>query len=407
MKKLLFSIFSSILIILALEIAVRVYGSSVSIQKISSLDKYINTLFSTPLSERENENRFIIHNAYLFSNSPWRATISSAFIGTSRTKVIRPSMHDNFTAVISADNSYNEISYGLLIEAKLLKHIFPNLQKIYVESSLLLRRPPAPRFTVEQDHLKYLPVLKTFIPIRSAFLDGQSFIDFVTSESSNDGFKTNKSLLFENRSQYKLTSLFKKYFSDPSTSEATVEKSSVLKGLDFRGEETDALPVSATNEMLSNNLAMDSPIVRRIWDVNSYAPYDYLFEMIALWGEKNGIHIVFYQPPVRPDFHEVQVSRGLQQHSEDLINIARQYDIPFIDLNTHEYLQLLSKHYFSDADHLRTCIGSSLFYKSIMLGESKYSDSDTESLNIKKEEFSAILFESEAICRQLNSGANV
>ena len=43
--------------------------------------------------------------------------------------------------------------------------------------------------------------------------------------------------------------------------------------------------------------------VQRLRAIESWYPWDGLFDMFALWGIKNNVQIVFYQPPVRSDLY--------------------------------------------------------------------------------------------------------
>lgn len=127
----------------------------------------------TRIKGREIGNQMLVYNIALFSHHPDPESITSAFVGTSRSKVLRPQWFGLEGAANGSGNTYNEITYGALLQAEILRLRFPNIRTVYLEASLLLRRPD--RLIVEEDHRKYLPLLESALPLRDGPPGGAEF----------------------------------------------------------------------------------------------------------------------------------------------------------------------------------------------------------------------------------------
>lgn len=365
--KLLLSLAAAALSLLLAEGAVRLWQG----QEDRSLLRLppaalLQKLPDLPLDNRERDNQMIGQNVALFAAYPQPAEVTSAFIGTSRSKVLRPDWYGLNGAINASGNFYNEITYGLLLQAEALRLQFPNLKTVYIETSLLLRRPD--RLIVEADHRKYLPLLESLLPLRDQLPDGARFRREVEAAvATSEAPSWRQSQLLQHRADLRLSNLFH------SESEAlTVRTDPFLKSLKANGERKDpAGPAPDANKQVPS-IAADNVKVTRMRDIAANAPWDHLFEMIALWGRANSVKIVFYQPPVRSDLYQYQQQSGLAVHVADLEKISATYDVPFIDLNRPDLHYADSWDLFADEDHLETCRGTVLLQIAILEGARRF-----------------------------------
>lgn len=338
-----------------LELAVRYHERSADSGMDRSVPELMEALPGMSISGREIGNQLLVHNVALFSQYPTPADITTGYVGTSRSKVLHPSKFGFPGAVVGAGNTYNEITYGLLLQAEILRLKFPELKRVYIEASLLLRRPG--RLIVEPDHLKYLPLLRSMESLcpEDGSVPGCQAVFTAVQNVKKSHVSSWKPELMDVRSQLRLTE-----FLTNSDKSIPVLSDPLLQKLDVHGEKkapfrrltdkSDMLP-DVTNEHVK---------VQRLRDISSSAPWDGLFDLIALWGRKNNIQIVFFQPPVRSDLYGFQVQYGLQKHVDDLIRVSSKYQVPFIDLDKPELGYMNDWALFSDEDHLETCVGTGL-----------------------------------------------
>lgn len=347
---------------ICLEIAVRYRESFKQPDLTQSASDLMAALPEMTISGRELNNQLLIQNVALFSQYPQPEQITSGYVGTSRSKVLHPSQFGFSNAIVGAGNSYNEMSYGLLLQAEILRLKFPNLKRIYVETSFLLRRQAA--LAVEPDHLKYVPLLKTLAPLCSSDVSG---CQSVFAELGKLG-KTNwKPQMRRHRGELRFTSLLSE-----ADGSIPVKQDPLLTKLEANGEKKGRFnALIAKNEMLPE-VTNDNVKVQRMRNLSSNAPWDGLFDMFALWGREHNIQIVMFQPPVRSDLYAYQVKYGLQQHVQDLQRISSKYRIPFIDLDKPELGYINDWSLFSDEDHLETCVGSGLLVLAIEAGVKHY-----------------------------------
>jgi len=342
--------------------------------------KFSEYLEHTRINGREIGNQMLIHNIGLFSTYPNPSLVTTAYVGTSRTKILRPEWFGISNAVNGSGNTYNEISYGLLLQAEILRLSFPNLRRVYFESSLLLRRPA--RLILEDDHRKYLPLLESLLPLRDSLLGGDAFRKlvkegFLKNEQAQQhtGFSSDLTLhLLKKNSEIRFYKLF---VEDNGANGISVLKDKWLAELHYNGErklppggvvQTKDQKPPITNEHIK---------VQRLRDIPSWAPWDGLFDLIALWGREHNIEIVFFQPPVRFDLYEFQVKNGLDAHTRDLERVALQYHVPFIDLNKPELGYMSDWSIFSDEDHMETCPGVVLLQSAIETGYEDFRNAGT------------------------------
>ena len=320
----------------------------------------IQSLPDLRIEGREIGNQMLVHNVALFDQHPSPEDVVVGYVGTSRSKVLRPSFMGIEGAVVGAGNSYNEISYGLLLQAEVLRLKFPNVRRVFVESSFLLRRPG--RLIVEDDHRKYLPLLATLQPLcegqpKDAACHG--IFSAVRDAMAGTGPATGSALLAK-RSDLRVTSL--------ATSEEegiTAGQDSWMQSLAPNGERKDRPEALRAPENQTPKVVNENVKVQRLREIESNAPWDGLFDLFGEWGKQHGIDVVFFQPPVRSDLHAFQVEAGLLLHVQDMQRVAERYDTLFVDLNQPGLGYLEDWLLFSDEDHLETCVGSSLLAAAI------------------------------------------
>lgn len=350
-----------------LEVVVRYRESLKQPDVMQGAADLMAALPNMTISGREIGNQLLIQNVTLFSQYPDPKEITSGYVGTSRSKVLRPSQFGLPHAVVGAGNTYNEITYGLLLQAEILRLNFPNLKRVYVESSLLLRRPG--RLIVEPDHLKYLPLLKALAPLCSKASDVPGCLDVFaqTSKLTNASSVNWKPQMRQHRSEFRFSSLL------PGSQDSIPVKADPLLGkLEANGEKNGQFRrLTEKSEMLPE-VTNDNVKVQRLRDIPSTAPWDGLFDMFALWGRDHGIQIVLFQPPVRSDLYAYQVKYGLQRHVDDLLRVSEKYQIPFIDLDKPELGYMNDWSLFSDEDHMETCVGSGLLVLALEAGANRY-----------------------------------
>ncbi|WP_161632875.1 hypothetical protein [Pseudomonas syringae] len=353
------------------EIAVR-YHEGNSIGSTASVSRLMELLPESEISGREIGNQMLAQNVALFSKNEAPQAITTGYVGTSRSKILQPSHLGLEDTVVGAGNTYNEITYGLILQAEILRLRFPNLKTVFVESSLLLRRPD--RLIVEPDHIKYLPLLASLEP-----LCGDSKIAS-SCEPIFSGIKKLRDKHAFNwrpetpqyRNTLRLSSLL-----PGATKVIHAGEDQFLRGLNTRGERKDTFELVTSQDRMFPEIKNENVKVQRLRDTLSWAPWDGLFDMFALWGEAHGIQIVLFQPPVRSDLYAFQKQFGLEQHVSDLLRVSTEYKIPFIDLNKPEAGFIQNWSLFSDEDHLGTCQGSSLLMLALEDGAAQFRSTGT------------------------------
>lgn len=345
-----------------LEIAVRLRETLKKPDISQSVPDLMAALPAMEVSGRELNNQLLVQNVTLFSQYPEPQTVTSGYVGTSRSKVLHPRQFGFQNSIVGAGNSYNEISYGLLLQAEILRLSFPNLKRVYVETSFLLRAPAS--FNAAPDHLKYLPLFTSLAPLCSDEVPGCQSVFAQANKRSKISWRPEMRL---HRGELRITSLF-----SGSNESIPVKQDPLLEKLEVNGEKKGRFnALIGKNEMLPE-VTNDNVKVQRMRNISSNAPWDGMFDMFALWGREHKIQIVMFQPPVRSDLYAYQVKYGLQQHVEDLHRISTKYGIPFIDLNKPELGYVNDWSLFSDEDHLETCVGSGLLILGIEAGVKRY-----------------------------------
>jgi hypothetical protein len=320
------------------------------------------------ISGREIGDQMLAHNVALFAGYQEPAEVTSAFVGTSRTKVLRPRWFGIDGAVNGSGNTYNEISYGLLLQAEILRLRFPNLRRVYFEASLLLRRPA--RLIVEEDHRKYLPLLASLLPLRDQLPGGAEFRKAVESMLAGERHGDGRLHLLRHRVQMRLSALLAANEADGDGSIPVLED----KWMAVLLPDGERKAVPSAGGTLKPEITNEHVKVQRLRKEESWAPWDGLFDLIALWGRSHGIEIVFFQPPVRSDLYQFQLANGLALHVADMHRVAREYGIPFIDMNRPDLHYMDDWDLFSDEDHLETCTGVVLLQGAIADGEHRFLD---------------------------------
>lgn len=350
---------------IGLEVAVRYRESLKQPDVMQSASALMTALPNMTISGRELGNQLLIQNVALFGKYPDPAEVTSGYVGTSRSKVLRPSKFGVPDAVVGAGNTYNEITYGLLLQAEILRLKFPNLKRVYVEASFLLRRPG--RLVVEPDHLKYLPLFKTLAPLCSSDVPGCQQVFAEAAKLTNASMASWKPEMRWHRSEFRFSSLLPR-----SQESMPVQADPLLGKLEANGEKKGQFKALTEKAEMLPEVTNDNIKVQRLRDISSNAPWDGLFDMFALWGRDHGIQIVLFQPPVRSDLYAFQVKYGLQQHVDDLLRVSTKYQIPFIDLDKPELDYMKDWSLFSDEDHMEACVGSGLLVLALEAGANRF-----------------------------------
>lgn len=353
--------------LLTIEITVRNCISDSTQELSTDPSVLLNQLENVRIHGREIGNQMIAHNVALFASHPAPLSVRTAYVGTSRTKVLRPTWLGIRDAINSSGNSYNEISYGLLLQAEIARRQFPNLKRVYFESSLLLRRPA--KLLVENDHKKYLPLLDDIVDIRRKLPEGSDFEEQLRAAKYPIEKSPFRLDILNLRQNIRITYLLLGEGSEKTPlGGLPVTADDLFKELNPDGQRKrkPANPVGRSEQKQA--ITGDNPKVQRMRDIQGNAPWDGLFDLIALWGVKHNIEIVFFQPPVRSDLYQFQTQMGLTQHTADILRVSKQYRVPFIDLNTTELGYMFDWSIFSDEDHLETCQGVILLQSGIDAG---------------------------------------
>lgn len=353
-------------VVAVLELGVRLAEQGEADTVALSVPALIKELPSARITGREIGNQMLVHNVALFSQHPAPDIVDTAYVGTSRTKVLRPARMGHANAINASGNTYNEISYGLLLQAEATRQQFPHLKRVYFESSMLLRRPA--RLVLEPDHRRYLPMLESLLPLRDRLPGGgDAFRAQVARARQAPQARTWRLHLMDHRAQMRVSHLF----SDQGVSAADgipVRQDVLFTQLDTSGQRRATPGSRIPRERQTAEVTNDHIKVQRLREVLAWAPWDGLFDLIALWGRKHGIEVVLFQPPVRSDLYRFKQGMGMPAHVADLERVARQYGIPFIDLNRPGMGYMEDWSMFSDEDHLETCFGVVLLQSALDLG---------------------------------------
>jgi hypothetical protein len=337
----------------------------------------IQTLANSTLSGRELDNRYTISNIAKLARHPQPQTITTAFLGTSRTKLLNPELIGWQNAVISAGNSYNEISYSYLIEAAFLKEEFPNLKYLFVETSLLNRQEPSPAFIMASDHRKYLPFLVSLEKELSATPSAKGIAQLLAQQKEqSSGFFSQGQLsgqlsseLFKQKDQFKLSTLLGV---NETQQKMPVSETELFKQLNENGVQNEAfsrdVPANEQARLTSPEVQADDPKITRLVDIKSRYPWDEQFTALADWAKVKGVTLVFFQPPVRSDFYAFQEQYGLEMHRQDIAELAKDRGFPFVDLNARSLHYANDWSLFSDADHLGSCKGRYVYATALQMG---------------------------------------
>lgn len=349
-----------------LEGATRYADSVKRHEQSRTVEQLMQALPHMQIEGREIGNQMLVHNAALFAGHPAPQSIQVAYVGTSRTKVARPAWMGEQAAVNAAGNSYNEITYGLLLQAEVARLRFPNLKRVYIESSLLLRRPA--RLILESDHRKYLPLLESVLSLRAG-MPGAEALRAEVARASSEQPRPERMEVLQRRGEMRLSALF-----EEQSGSIPVTEDPLFSQLDAAGERRQAPSSALSQDQWRPDLGNENVKVQRLRDIPSWYPWDGLFDMFALWGQAHDIEIVLFQPPVRADLYRYQLDNGLPAHVADLRRVARQFGIPFIDMNLPQLGYMNDKAIFSDEDHLETCHGVILLHGAIAEGYRRFKE---------------------------------
>jgi hypothetical protein len=331
----------------------------------------IQTLANASVAGREIDNRFTVTNIAKLSRHPHPDSITTAFLGTSRTKVLHPELINWQNAVVSAGNSYNEISYSYLIEASFLKQQFPNLKYVFVETSLLNRQEPPPAFIVSPDHRKYLPFLVSLQKELAKTPSAKGIATLLAQQEAQSKSLKNglNSSLFTQRDRFRISTLLELNETQQThlASETEVFQQLNENGVQIQRSLTDG-PSNEEARLNSPKIQADDPKITRLTHIKSYYPWDEQFTALVDWAKVKGVTLVFFQPPVRSDFYAFQVQYGIEMHRQAMIELAQDKQVPFIDLNVRSLNYIDDWSLFSDADHMGSCKSLYLYPLALQLG---------------------------------------
>jgi hypothetical protein len=352
-----------------IELSFREAKVSEKKQTQGDVTELLASLEKATISGREIGNQMIAHNVAIFSAHPTPELVETAYVGTSRTKVLRPSWMGQANAVNASGNSYNEISYGLLLQAEVARRRFPNLKRVYFESSLLLRRPA--RLILEPDHVKYVPLLESLMLLRDQLTGAKQFESELVRAKTTRAKPVWQLDLLEYRGEIRLSKLLLPGGANDNRG-IPVRDDPLFKELDASGQRQHMPQAFVPRNEQRPEIAAENVKVQRLRDVTSWTPWDGLFDMVALWGKKHGIEVILFQPPVRSDLYRHKLTMGLSAHEADLSRIANQYHVPFINLNSPELSYMSDWSLFSDEDHMETCLGVVLLQSALEMGYEQF-----------------------------------
>lgn len=379
---------------LVLELIVRRSNPTLDVSADLTPTELMRILPRLSIEGRENGNQMLVQNVALFSQNPNPEQITTGYVGTSRSKVLRPSLFGLQNTILGAGNSYNEITYGLLLQAETLRLSFPNIKRVYFETSFLLRRPN--RLILEEDHRKYLPLLSSLHPLCDKDREDsgcQQVFKTVESLKNSNDLKFQSELLAK-RSALRISALWSK-----SNEAIKVADDPLLASLSLNGERRSLPKIRMAGADQTKVVTNESAKIQSIRDVSTYGTGDSLFNMIALWGQEHDIQVVFFQPPVRPDYYQFEVQYGLKEHLADIASVSEAYKIPFINLDQSGLGFMEDTSLFSDEDHMETCWGSGLLTLAIDRGFRQYESQGDLMPRVSREAIESDGDKLMAICR--------
>jgi hypothetical protein len=362
LTKLFISTFAAFVVLATLEVITRAAESKDKGLRNQSVDLMMKSLPNSFISGREIGNIMIAHSVALYASHPNPSAVTDLIVGTSRSKVIRPSLEGTLNMVNASGNSYNEITYGLLMQAEAARLNFPNLKRVYFEGSLLLRRPA--RAIVEKDHDKYLPLLKSLLVLGQPLEQASKIATQLEDLGSDKPLKVWPLHSVNYRGQWRIAKLLG--LDGPSS--ITVLTDPALEQLNANGEQIALLGNPIAAEKITAAISAEHIKVQRLRDVTSWVPWDGLYDLIALWGKKHSLEIVLFQPPVRSDLYAFELKHGLNAHNADLERISNLYKISYVNLNLPELGYMDKWSLFSDEDHVGSCLGVRVFQRAIFDG---------------------------------------
>lgn len=379
---------------LALELIVRRINPALGDSADLTPAELMRILPLSNIEGRENGNQMLVQNVALFSQNRNPQQITSGYVGTSRSKVLRPSLIGLQNTILGAGNSYNEITYGLLLQAEIIRLTFPNVKRVYFETSFLLRRPS--RLILEEDHRKYLPLLSSLSPLCDKNKDNSGCLPVFEAverlKNSND--LEFRSALLAKRSILRVSTLWSK-----SNAAIKVVDDPLLLSLSLNGERRNLPKERIAGADLAKVVTNESAKIQSIRDISTYGTGDSLFKMIALWGQEHDIQVVFFQPPVRPDYYQFEVQYGLKEHLAGIASISNEYKIPFINLDQPGLGFMEDASLFSDEDHMDTCWGSGLLTLAIDRGFRQYENQGDLMPRVSREAIKSDGEKLRAVCR--------
>lgn len=283
------------------------------------------------LTKREIDNRFMNKNFTLAKNISTNPKPGIWFYGTSRSKFILDSDQKNENMFLSASNSYAEMYLAPLAEIEGLTGILGNPKVLIFEGSILLRLEETP-FS-EPDHEKYLGLLESNQQMKS---------NVIKTKSLMHSFRA----LLPPYSNLKLSSLYRGF------KPIGFANSSEFTNLDSHGK-FRAKSLSRAQER--NDTSISKPKVDRLIAISKRKSSLLNFRMIVEWAKQHDTRLIFFIPPVRSDYFEIELKYGLLNHIQELEALAKQHDIEVWNFISSPLK--FPDDFFGDEDHLATCEG--------------------------------------------------
>lgn len=341
MKKLFLIIFTTVISISLFEVAVRL-----TLEPNQAETGDLHRILDRIPSQRELENRYSVYNYIKALEHPNKDQIKILMLGTSRTKILKPSLIEQENVFIAGGNSYGETSHSFLIDLIVLTDIFPNIEKVFVETSLLTRHKPDEDWIEEHHHFYPYLALKH---VKSLNLPSLEKILEKLIAKTKKSQKTQELIIYSRRNKLRLSNFFNE---KPSG----YNDSKIYKNLDLNGEEkSDYKLYSKTFE---ENIDSKHIKVQRLTKFKNFNEMDHQFVEVELYAKAKGIELVFFQPPVRSDLFTYQKENGLEVHIK---NINSSLSSLFLDFNLEVTEFGSSWELFGDHDHLTTKRGNVLF----------------------------------------------
>ena len=341
MRKLFLIIFTTVVSISFFELAVRI-----TLEPDQAETGDLHRILDRIPSQRELENRYSVYNYIKALEHPNKDQIKILMLGTSRTKILKPSLIGQENVFIAGGNSYGETSHSFLIDLIVLTDIFPNIQKVFVETSLLTRHKPDEDWIEEHHHFYPYLALKHVESLNLPSLKKNLGKLIAKTRRSK---KNEELVIYSIRNKLRLSNFFRE---NPNS----YKGSKVYKNLSFNGEEKSDYKLYS--KTFRETIDSKHIKVQRLTKFKNFDEMDRQFLEVESYANLKEIEVIFFQPPVRSDLFTYQKDNGLELHTKD---ISKTLTSLFLDFNLAETGFGSDWELFGDHDHLTTKRGNILF----------------------------------------------